>query len=68
MTQQKSEATHLRANMARSGMGLGLAPTSNFLYFDRREKYKKCATVATVALLAVLLKRHFVPYFVPKIG
>lgn len=53
MTQQTSEATHLRANMARSGKGLGLAPTSNFLCFDRRTKYKKYATVATVALLAV---------------
>lgn len=54
MTQQRSEAPRLRANLARSGRGLGLAPTSNFLWFDRRANYKKCATVATVALLAVL--------------
>lgn len=53
MTQQRSEAPRLRANLARSGKGLGLAPTSNFLWFDRRENHKKCATVATVALLAV---------------
>ena len=53
MTQQRSEAPQLRAKLARSGKGLGLAPTSNFLWFDRRAKYKKCATVATVALLAV---------------
>ena len=54
MTQQRSEAPQLRAKLARSGRGLGLAPISNFLWFDRRANHKKCATVATVALLAVL--------------
>ncbi len=50
MTQQKSEAPRLRANLTRSWQGLGLAPTSNFFVGS---SYKKCATVATVALLAV---------------
>jgi len=59
MTQQRSGALQLRAKLARSGRGLGLAPTSNFLWFDLRAKYKKYATVATVALLAVLLSMLF---------
>ncbi len=40
MTQQRSEAPRLRANLARSGKGLGLAPTSNFLWFDRGQIMK----------------------------
>ena len=41
MTQQKRRAPRLRANLARSGTGLGLAPRSRFLCFGRRAKTQK---------------------------
>lgn len=42
MTQQRSEAA-----------GFGAGPNKQFFVVCRRATYKKCVTVATVALLAV---------------
>ncbi len=60
MTQQRAQSASLRANLARSGRVWGASPTSNFLWFDRRANYKKCATVATVALLAGIVRLVFI--------
>lgn len=52
MTQQRAQSASLRAKLARSDRVWGW-PQQAFFWFDRRENYKKCAIVVTVALLAV---------------
>lgn len=59
MTQQRSEAPRLRANLARSGKGLGLAPTSKIfavLPEGKTRKIRKCIDTCIACRLAESLK------------
>lgn len=54
MTQQTGAMRRLRANLARSRRVWGGEHQQAVLWFDRKEKSMKCASVYTLALLATL--------------